>query len=247
MATYYLSDATGNDTDNGSTEALAWLTIDKAMNTVAAGDKVWVKADGTYSGNATIDTPGTVGSEIVFEGYTTTTGDGGQATMLGVLLEGALPGDLALYVFKNMIFDADGNNRAVNLGTTTDITWRNCKFTNGTLEGITADKINVFYDCEFHDNSAICTKVKFGGAFINCKFYNNGTIGLDPAGQYTCYNCIFFSNGTYAIDGPDDPDHTSVVINCTFDGDGKDTTKGIYNNAAIAGGSTIAVNNIVYD
>ena len=56
MATYFVSAATGNDADTGLTEALAWLTIDKAMNTVVAGDKVWVKADGNYTETATIDT-----------------------------------------------------------------------------------------------------------------------------------------------------------------------------------------------
>ena len=81
MATYYVSDATGNDGDTGLTELLAWATIDHAMNTVVAGDKVWVKADGDYTETATIDTIGTNVSPIVFAGYTSTPRDGGQATI----------------------------------------------------------------------------------------------------------------------------------------------------------------------
>ena len=41
--TYYVDDTTGLDTDSGLTEALAWKTLGKAADEVAAGDHVYVK------------------------------------------------------------------------------------------------------------------------------------------------------------------------------------------------------------
>jgi hypothetical protein len=107
MATYYVSAATGSDADSGLTEALAWLTVDKAMNTVTAGDKVWVKADGNYAELVTIDTAGTATTPIVFEGYTTTPGDGGRATITGsgaranCMVSSLTAGTHVYYIFKN--------------------------------------------------------------------------------------------------------------------------------------------------
>ena len=82
MATYYVDTAVGDDANAGTSEGAgnAWATIDKAMNTVAAGDKVWVKASGTYDENGNIDTAGSLLSPIEFEGYSSTTGDNGKVT-----------------------------------------------------------------------------------------------------------------------------------------------------------------------
>ena len=82
MTTYYVDSAATGAAD-GSSEADAWTTIDTAMNNVVAGDKVWVKASATYSETPNIDTAGTSTLAIVFEGYTTTTGDRGKVTVSG--------------------------------------------------------------------------------------------------------------------------------------------------------------------
>ena len=83
MATYYVDGLNGSDAAAGTSEGTAWKTIDKAMNTVAAGDKVWIEDTATYNETATIDTAGTAASPIEFEGYNTTTGDDGQITIDG--------------------------------------------------------------------------------------------------------------------------------------------------------------------
>ncbi len=77
MATYYVDGAVGDDGNLGTSEGAgnAWATLTKAMNTVAAGDKVWVKASATYTETMTMVTVGAQGTPIVFEGYTTATGD----------------------------------------------------------------------------------------------------------------------------------------------------------------------------
>jgi len=51
MATYYVDTAVGDDGNLGTSEGAgnAWATIQHAVDNVAADDKVWVKASGTYS------------------------------------------------------------------------------------------------------------------------------------------------------------------------------------------------------
>lgn len=84
-ATYYVT-TSGNDGNPGS-QAQPWLTIQKAANTVVAGDTVLV-GGGTYSEKVTFTADGTVSSRIVFQnvsgqspvidgtGITVTAGDG---------------------------------------------------------------------------------------------------------------------------------------------------------------------------
>ena len=90
MTTYYVDGAVGNDGNAGTSEGAgnAWATIDHAMNTVAAGDKVFVKATGTYSETPVMDTVGASNNPITFEGYTTTPGDNGKVTVDAIGLQG---------------------------------------------------------------------------------------------------------------------------------------------------------------
>jgi parallel beta-helix repeat protein len=64
-ATYYVS-ANGNDSNPG-TSAQPWATLQKATDTVRAGDTVWV-TDGNYTG-CQISTSGTQESPITFKAY----------------------------------------------------------------------------------------------------------------------------------------------------------------------------------
>ena len=63
---YYVS-TTGNDNNNGSLDA-PWKTIQKACNTVVAGDTVYIKA-GTYKGKITVQTSGTSSAYITIQNY----------------------------------------------------------------------------------------------------------------------------------------------------------------------------------
>jgi hypothetical protein len=65
-ATYYVAQD-GNNSNPG-TEALPWLTIGKAANTLAAGDIVYVK-QGTYREEVFIDASGSAGNLITFQAY----------------------------------------------------------------------------------------------------------------------------------------------------------------------------------
>ena len=234
MATYYVSAATGSDSDTGLSEALAWLTIDKAMNTVVAGDKVWVKADGNYAELVTIDTVGTEITPIVFEGYTTTTGDGGRATITGSssrancvvdsLSLGA--GSGLFYVFKNLRFTA-----ATGVGFLTDVNnlvFKNCKFDTNGSDGLSSRTVQC-EACEFSSNTGDGVGDTAGAKlFIGCKFYSNinGVSGRVVGVNLVLIGCRFFSNsGANIYVGVNNA--LAVVVNCTVDGDSKNSDSGI--------------------
>ena len=69
MATYYVSKL-GNDSNDGTSAATAFLTIDKAANEVASGDWVYI-APGTYRELVTMDTSGGINYGTTPEGWNT--------------------------------------------------------------------------------------------------------------------------------------------------------------------------------
>lgn len=71
--TYYVS-PTGNDSNPG-TQAQPWKTIQKAANTVTAGDTVYVQS-GTYDERVSISASGTSSVPILFQGQGTVTLNG---------------------------------------------------------------------------------------------------------------------------------------------------------------------------
>jgi hypothetical protein len=65
-ATYYVA-TNGSDSNNG-TIAYPWLTIQKAADTVVAGDTVYVRG-GTYREYVTIGISGTLANPITYMAY----------------------------------------------------------------------------------------------------------------------------------------------------------------------------------
>jgi len=247
--TYYVSAATGNDSDTGLTEALAWLTVDKAMNTVAAGDKVWVKADGNYAELATIDTVGTATAPIVFEGYTTAPGDGGRATITGsssranCVADGLAAGTDIFYAFKNLRFTA-----ATGVGFLTDcnqITFKNCKFDTNGSSGLQCRLVGC-EGCEFSSNTNGVEDTVGSKVFIGCRFYSNtyGIVSSNAGFATVLIGCTFFSNSAVNI-YVGGANSLHVIANCTVDGDAKDSNSGLEldNNT----GFLTVLNTVLYD
>lgn len=256
MATYFVSGLTGNDADDGLSEANAWLTIDKAMNTVVAGDKVWVKGDANYTETATIDTAGTRSSPITFEGYTSATGDGGEAQINGGatrangILDSTAASTRLYYLFKNFYItnhtghgvNTDGNH----------LVWKKCRFSsNGTTSGSGYNgRQAMFEQCEFNDNSLDGATIGSTGVvvFVGCKFNRNTQDGVDSGVGTLCFGCEFLSNGGNAVVGgaANDAGGFLAVINCTIDGDADDTTIGFSANTAFDN-ELVVLNSIIYD
>lgn len=84
MATYYVDGAVGNDTNAGTSAGAgnAWATVSHGVATMSGGDTLNVKATVTYTITGTMTPPaGSAGLPTIIQGYTTTVGDGGQATI----------------------------------------------------------------------------------------------------------------------------------------------------------------------
>lgn len=255
MSVYYVDTAVGNDGNAGTSEGSgnAWATIDHAMNTVAAGDKVWVKASGNYNELATIDTAGTQTSPIVFEGYTSTTGDGGVATISGqssranCIVDNIAANTNIFYCFKNFLCTL-----ATGDGVNTDclsITWKNCSFSgNGTTSGDGYQGSGQFENCKFDDNSARgYNGDRSNTVLIGCRAYRNGTDGFaQTIGALIAFACEAFSNGSVGFLGGQGNNQPCILINCTVDGDAKDTTDGLKVNTAFRQINAV-VNCVFYD
>lgn len=68
---YYVSPS-GNDTNAGTSIALAWQTFQKALNSATAGSTVYILA-GTYNEKTILGVSGVAGNPIVFRNYNTDT------------------------------------------------------------------------------------------------------------------------------------------------------------------------------
>jgi hypothetical protein len=101
--------ATTGDDDNAGKEALPWRTIQKAANTLVAGDTVYIRA-GTYPEQVTPQNSGSAGNLITFAAYPgeTVTIDGSGIT---------LPDDLVgLFTISNQSYIRVSGLRVVNAG-----------------------------------------------------------------------------------------------------------------------------------
>ena len=177
MPTYYVDGAVCNDGNLGTSEGAgnAWATIDHAMNSVASGDHVYIKASAAYTETPNIDTPGNSSNIVVIEGYTTTPGDDGKATIDGE---------------STRSYCLTGSTAA------TYYIWKNTKFINATSHGafIAAQDVMQFVNCEFNNNGASGLFGDNSIAFINCVATGNATRGIDiDSGNVV--GCIFHTNG----------------------------------------------------
>ena len=221
MTTYYVDTAVGNDANAGTSEGAgnAWATIDKAMNTVIAGDHVYVKASGTYNEQATIDTAGTAwssGNYFTFEGYSSTPGDNGRVTIdaqstrsfcIDTIQTGAL-----YYLFKNFeLVNATGNG--VQFGASPDNSmWINCRFGNCGTFGFSGDNSHGFLHCKFDGNGSRPIDIDASCFFILCELTGSS---LGPSQSSAGFwNCLIYELTSAVLIAP------GSVIHCTIDAEG---------------------------
>lgn len=225
MATYYVS-TSGSDAADGLSEVNAWATIDKAMNEVAAGDKVWVKADGAYGETATIDTAGTSSASIIFEGYTSTPGDGGKATIDGAatrssgIVQSLSANTLIYYTFKNFII-TDHTSDGVLL-TARHTVWKNCDFTDNGGRGLNC-RITLLDRCTFSGNTLACVNLTGTSAQLiqahHCLFDGVSGIEASSGNGVIAHGCQFRITGASgAINAGGLGFSPLFVSNCLIDG-----------------------------
>ena len=252
MTTYYVDGAVGNDGNAGTSEGAgnAWATIDHAMNTVVADDKVFVKASATYAENATIDTAGGFGTPIVFEGYTSTPGDHGLVThnagaSSACITSAATSG--VHYIFLNFDWNGStGTASCVDAANADNMTFVNCKAHNSSVYGFNVDQTCMFMNCEVYSNTFYGISCDVNSKAIGCIAHSNGWEQFNCAGDWKIlYKCVAYNPGSGRdLIRAQGNDITEGVIACTLDGDNDGSCVGI---EATNESDALFIDNIVYD
>ena len=142
MTVYYVDMAVGDDANLGTSEGAgnAWKTLNYAESQVVSGDYVYVKASAPYTETLTVLVSNSAFVEnIIFEGYETTPGDGGQVTIdgestrsLGLTDNNFLRNNRGFFNFKFI------NHTSAGVGNYRGGYWimANCEASNNTFQGL---------------------------------------------------------------------------------------------------------------
>ena len=242
MTTYYVDGAVGSDGNLGTSEGAgnAWATIDKAMNTVAAGDHVYVKASVNYNELATIDTVGNSTAAILFSGYSTTPGDNGMVTIDAQstrdhCIDTALTTSI-YYLFENFVFTNGVSHNFEGVLSADSISFYNCRFSNSGGYGVRGDNWWKFINCEFLNNTQGPCDMDTDTDFVACVFHGNGNYPVAANAEF--YRCQFSGR-----DANDLACYQALnVLACTFDGEG-----GTGDLIEQPNGFSMLVDNILYN
>lgn len=209
MTTYYVR-KTGLDTNDGLTPAAAFLTIDKAANTVAAGDTVYIGA-GTYAELVTMDTSGASGSVISFIGDVT----------------GRYTGDAGLVIIS--AFD-DGNSAparasCLDWNGKEFIVWTGVVFNGGSSSVIISNNGNVAHEGDVLQD---CAVLGYDYNTSAVTIYLNTATTPDTAGftirRCALAGCVTFSHNNNTVA---EQNMKAAIENCICFGDGRNGANNI--------------------
>ncbi len=261
MALIFVSDATGNDGDDGLTEANAKLTLAGALAIAATEDVIAVKADGTYTfGSAAV----VADDNLRIVGYFTN-----PPTESEWWTSDCSPGG-AQYKLQWAVFDGNaGAYSQIQCDGKSALRMYNIKFQNTPTTQTIFDFVTnfvtsvhdyMFDNCWFIDGGGPmdCTLIK--PTFIDCKvtgdWITTGAFGpFKEVNGAVFLGCYFNMNSgskcfnlrEYNATDPDDEQYTipSLVMNCVFTMGATSTIRnGFISNTA---GGGIFINNIFYE
>lgn len=223
MTTYYVDTAVGNDANAGTSEGAgnAWATIQKALDTVAADDHVYIKATGNYAGGNLLKTAGGTSTTICFEGYTSTPGDGGKITIDATgstygVSENTVTTS-AHYMFRNIkIINATSHGWYfpgcdINM-------YQNCEANNNGGNGWLVDRTCYFSGCRAKGNTLVGFFMDISSAVYKCEAGNNGSQQFDIGSSLGCVgNLAYGADGSHALFNSGG----GLCLQNTFDGEGQ--------------------------
>jgi len=210
MATYYVRKS-GSDSNGGTDpDTDAWLTIDKAANTVAAADNVYVGA-GVYRELVTLDTSGSSGSQITWIADVdgANTGDAGLVIVSAYADEESTASRAACFATQDRIFNTirgftlvGGTDACIDAGTTASAV--------NTGEGVIIEDCAIFPGHTDNEHGI---------------WYDFGTSAEPTAAGLIVRRCVFSGSGVYLVassSGPAaDVDQKAVIENSLFVGNGE--------------------------
>ena len=153
--TFYVA-TTGSDSNPG-TSASPWKTVQKALNTLTAG-QIAVVRGGTYTANVTASRGGTSSAPITIRNYpgekpVLRAGTGQSDNMPLHLVSGA-----QYLRFQGLTFEGATGSSTTNIyadGSSHDIEFSQCEDRNSARQGFFSENTTARYqiiDCYFHDN-----------------------------------------------------------------------------------------------
>jgi hypothetical protein len=227
----------------------AFTTIQRSVNVVRAGEKTWIKATANYNEQVTVaaGAVGTVTAPVVFEGYTTTKGDDGVITIDGqaTRVNCWIPTSAnQFHVFKHMRFTGGTGSGFAGGAATAHCTFKKCRFDTNALTGCTVDANCIFEGCYAHNNTTRGFLTTAFTPFLGCIAANNGTSGFETQGG-VFFDCIGYSNAVKNFISTQTAFH--LFINCTVDGDAKDSDDGFDVASAFNNSVCAVLNCIAYD
>lgn len=225
MTDYYVDGAVGNDGNLGTSEGAgnAWATINKACQTMVAGDRTFVKASVVYDESAVfanVGTGRTAATMIQLIGYNTTPGDNGFVQMQSTAGTHCLQDPVSTNSYYRIHnFDFFGAlTRNVELNST--IEFQNCAFRNSPNEGGLVGSGCQFFACLFQNNAQEGMSASNDATYVGCTF--SGTNYIDPWVKNNSnprfYRCLFKNNAYSGGSNIYAAAQLEIMIGCTIDG-----------------------------
>lgn len=244
MATYYVDGAVGNDGNLGTSEGAgnAWATVQKAVNTVALGDVVYIKNSVSYSEDISMTTIGNSANPIVFVGYTSTPGDHGMVTLTPTSTGWVHSATSNTYlVFMNISIDgASGTGWSFSGADST--LWINCEGINNGGAGWITDNSAFLLFCTAANNGDNGADLDFNGRVAFSRFFGNTPVSeaqLEINSGHAI-GCLFYgSTNVPGLGGA-----VEIMVFNTADGEGTVTDAWVQTNGS---GSSLCVANLVHD
>ena len=226
---YYVDGANGNDGNLGTTTQLAWKTIQKAADTLTAGQTV-VVLPGTYAEAVLTANAGASGSPITYRGYY----ESGPVIINATGQNYGLKSTNAYITFEGFEVKSSNSDGILITGDNTDYcVVKNCRAYNNSSDGIKIDSADycTIQNCLSYDNGAIGIEVVSNAeptTIDNCTSYsNNSGSGFRTASSdSTVTDCIFTSNAQWGIDT-----YGTVAVGVTYT-DAWGNTSGNYDDLA---------------
>ncbi len=228
---------TGSDSNGGTSPSDAWLTINKALTTVAAGTIIYVGA-GTYREVVSVTNSGTPSAPIYLQGD----------------VDGGFTGDKGMVCLTAYLTNDTTAPSATQLITTTsknDLVFQNILFVNGTgaITSLSNGLRHVFRDCGFFSSTTagmIGGTIATGGTPLNRLF--DRCVFVAMSGDASTPNSPFSVNmgvGTSLQGGgsPRDIDHNVIFTNSLFSSSNADFFNIAGQASAPRGGGLKIINN----
>ena len=235
MPTKYYDPSLSTGDDDGSTEANAWRTLQKAADTAVAGDKVLCKYNATpeaVGADVDFDTnSGAQNNPIEFVGVNGSwVEDGTQCT-----IDGEQTANYVIEATTSAKFLVFRNMRAINaarngfwMNGSDSVLLYNCTAEGALWHGFAGGSSStsgcVLINCRSINNLDSGFYRWSRATFIRCAAINNGSspsyegAGISCISEIQIVNCVVHNNGVNGVYFPADIQGGGVIVNSVIDG-----------------------------